>query len=102
VTVGATRAGRLRGSRRDGVHEFPGIPYAQPPVGPLRFAAPVPHEPWDGVLYGTSPETDSVSREMSHAWRSFAMTGDAGWAAYGHAQQQIWSGHPFDPFTLHA
>jgi para-nitrobenzyl esterase len=29
---------------------FRGIPYAQPPVGLLRFAAPVPHEPWDGVL----------------------------------------------------
>jgi para-nitrobenzyl esterase len=49
VTVVATRAGRVRGTYADGVHIFRGIPYAQPPVGPLRFAAPVPPEPWDGV-----------------------------------------------------
>jgi para-nitrobenzyl esterase len=49
VTVVATRAGRVRGTYADAVHAFRGIPYARPPVGPLRFAAPVPHEPWDGV-----------------------------------------------------
>ncbi|MDT5175010.1 MAG: para-nitrobenzyl esterase, partial [Mycobacterium sp.] len=50
MTVVATGAGRVRGTSTDGVHTFRGIPYAQPPVGLLRFAAPVPHEPWDGVL----------------------------------------------------
>jgi para-nitrobenzyl esterase len=53
VTVVATRAGRVRGTHADGVHAFLGIPYAQPPVGSLRFAAPVPHEPWDGVRDAT-------------------------------------------------
>jgi para-nitrobenzyl esterase len=32
------------------VHAFRGVPYAQPPVGPLRFAAPAPHDHWDGVF----------------------------------------------------
>jgi para-nitrobenzyl esterase len=50
VTVVTTRAGKVRGTSADGVHAFRGIPYAQPPVGLLRFAAPVPHDPWDGVL----------------------------------------------------
>jgi para-nitrobenzyl esterase len=49
VTVVTTRAGKVHGTLADGVHVFRGIPYAQPPVGPLRFAAPVPHESWDGV-----------------------------------------------------
>ena len=50
MTIVTTRAGTVRGTYTDGVHTFRGIPYAQPPVGRLRFAAPVPHEPWDGVL----------------------------------------------------
>lgn len=29
---------------------FFGIPFAEPPLGELRFRAPVPKEPWDGIL----------------------------------------------------
>ncbi|XP_022101672.1 cholinesterase-like [Acanthaster planci] len=32
---------------------FRGIPYAQPPVGPLRFKPPVTKEPWDGTYNAT-------------------------------------------------
>ncbi len=32
-----------------GVHAWRGIPFAEPPVGPLRWRAPRPPEPWDGV-----------------------------------------------------
>ncbi len=32
-----------------GIAVFRGIPYAAPPVGPLRFAAPAPPAAWDGV-----------------------------------------------------
>ncbi|XP_077540981.1 acetylcholinesterase-like [Haemaphysalis longicornis] len=30
-----------------------GIPYAEPPIGPLRFSKPVPVEPWNGTLKAT-------------------------------------------------
>ncbi|CAK9797870.1 Venom carboxylesterase-6 [Anthophora quadrimaculata] len=33
--------------------EFKGIPYAQAPVGPLRFRPPVPAQPWNGTLDAT-------------------------------------------------
>ncbi|MET9885522.1 carboxylesterase family protein [Streptomyces sp. NPDC006430] len=33
----------------DGTAVFRGVPYAAPPVGALRFAAPAPPAPWDGV-----------------------------------------------------
>jgi len=44
-----TATGRVRGSREDGVAVFRGIPYAEPPVGALRFAAPRPARRWSGV-----------------------------------------------------
>ncbi|NEA54618.1 carboxylesterase/lipase family protein [Streptomyces sp. SID13666] len=52
-------AGALRGSREEGVAVFRGIPFAEPPVGSLRFAAPRPVPGWDGVRpavsYGPPP-----------------------------------------------
>ena len=44
-----TVAGLVRGRTGDSVAVFRGIPFAQPPVGDLRFAAPRPARPWDGV-----------------------------------------------------
>ncbi len=48
MTVVQTKAGLVRGTRSDGVEIFLGVPYARPPVGPLRFCAPQPLDPWDG------------------------------------------------------
>ncbi len=54
-----TAAGQVRGRAENGVAVFRGIPFAQPPVGPLRFAAPEPARPWDGVrdaaMFGPPP-----------------------------------------------
>ncbi|WP_260598161.1 carboxylesterase/lipase family protein [Sphingomonas endolithica] len=42
-------SGSLRGQSRDGVTAFKGIPFAAPPVGPLRWRAPQPAARWAGV-----------------------------------------------------
>jgi len=44
-----TSAGLIRGVSRDGISSFFGIPYAQPPIGALRFAPPLPARRWSGV-----------------------------------------------------
>ncbi|CCG03080.1 carboxylesterase/lipase family protein [Blastococcus saxobsidens] len=45
----ATTSGTVRGSAVGPAVAFKGIPYAAPPFGDLRFAAPVPAPRWDGV-----------------------------------------------------
>jgi para-nitrobenzyl esterase len=44
-------SGTVEGFTQDGVHRWRSIPYARPPVGPLRFRAPRPVQPWPGVRY---------------------------------------------------
>ena len=45
-----TSSGLLQGApRSSGGAEFLGVPYAQPPVGDLRWHEPLPVKPWTGV-----------------------------------------------------
>jgi para-nitrobenzyl esterase len=59
-----TSAGVLRGGREAGLAVFRGIPFAEPPVGAFRFAAPQPVRGWDGVrpavAYGPPPPQSGV------------------------------------------
>ncbi len=60
-----TQEGAVDGEADDDLVVFRGIPYAEPPVGPLRFAPPVPHARWDGALDATAfgpmcPQQDSA------------------------------------------
>ncbi|XP_061505291.1 acetylcholinesterase isoform X3 [Anopheles gambiae] len=60
-----TDKGRIRGITVDApsgkkVDVWLGIPYAQPPVGPLRFRHPRPAEKWTGVLNTTTPPNSCV------------------------------------------
>ncbi|XP_042556595.1 pyrethroid hydrolase Ces2e-like isoform X2 [Dipodomys spectabilis] len=58
--IRTTHTGQVRGSlihvkdSNVGVHTFLGIPFAKPPVGPLRFAPPEQPESWSGVRDATS------------------------------------------------
>lgn len=57
-TLIATADGDVQGQFHDGTREFLGIPYAAPPVGPLRFRPPQAPEPWafplDATVYPPS------------------------------------------------
>jgi para-nitrobenzyl esterase len=73
-----TTAGTLRGSWEAGLAVFRGIPFAEPPVGALRFAAPRPVRGWDGVRdavsYGPPPPQagafgmDALSQDATGDW----------------------------------
>jgi para-nitrobenzyl esterase len=46
--VVGTESGPVQGTVEDGVAAYRGIPYAAPPVGDRRWAAPSPHPEWPG------------------------------------------------------
>lgn len=48
-----TPLGPLQGEERDGVRVFRGVPFAEPPTGPLRFRPTVPAKPWTAVRDAT-------------------------------------------------
>jgi para-nitrobenzyl esterase len=50
-----TSGGLLKGMPRNwGGAKFFGIPFAQPPLGPLRWHEPLPAQPWAGIRSATS------------------------------------------------
>ncbi|XP_045127765.1 juvenile hormone esterase-like [Portunus trituberculatus] len=61
ATVQVTlQQGAITGSREEAIngrmyYSFKSIPYAKPPVGPLRFKKPEPADPWSGVRNGSLP-----------------------------------------------
>ncbi len=48
-----TQSGKVRGQMRNNIFVFKSVPFAAPPVGNLKFAAPVKPKPWDGVRDAT-------------------------------------------------
>jgi para-nitrobenzyl esterase len=53
--VAQTETGPLRGTSVGSAIVFMGIPYARPPVGPLRWEDPQPPMPWSGVRDAMRP-----------------------------------------------
>jgi para-nitrobenzyl esterase len=49
-----TKSGKVAGKADGQVRVFLGIPYAQPPVGPLRWKPPAPAAKWQGVRQATA------------------------------------------------
>ena len=49
MAIVETRQGKVEGEEANGLLVFKGIPFAQPPVGALRWRAPQPAKSWTGV-----------------------------------------------------
>ncbi|WP_307793445.1 carboxylesterase family protein [Amycolatopsis sp. MtRt-6] len=67
MTTVEIAAGALRGSARDGVRTFLGVPYAAPPVGELRFRAPQPVPHWAGERDATKWAPRAPQPELTGA-----------------------------------
>ncbi|MGA2752450.1 MAG: carboxylesterase family protein [Terracidiphilus sp.] len=64
-----TTAGLVRGiTRSNGGAQFLGIPYAEPPVGPLRWRAPVPKKSWSGVRDANAFGSSCAQPLLGGAW----------------------------------
>jgi para-nitrobenzyl esterase len=111
-------SGRVRGRTEDGLAVFRGMPFARPPVGALRLAAPVPVDPWEGareaVAFGPPPPQSLMlgapaARDADGDWLTVNVwSSDPGAARlpvmvwiHGGGYVYGWSGDPlFDGATL--
>ena len=64
-----TQNGILKGFEEDGVKKFLGVPFAQAPVGELRWKVPQPMQAWEGVRealgFGDDPMQPNVFGDMA-------------------------------------
>lgn len=74
-----TSSGLVEGRRSAGLQVFRGIPYAAPPLGPLRCVAPSPAPAWTGTLdasrFGGVPLQVRISGEMEIPPAAFELGG---------------------------
>lgn len=59
-SVRKTEYGLVQGSLEDDLIVFRGVPFAAPPVGDLRWKAPQPTEPWNGIRQATEFGPDPI------------------------------------------
>ena len=89
-----TQYGVLEGFEEDGVKKFLGVPFAQAPVGELRWKAPQPVQSWEGVreakAFADDPMQPDIFGDMNfrgsgrsedclylNIWTTAATTADA-------------------------
>ena len=69
MVIVSTSLGKIKGrfARTKGgkiIYSFKGLPYAEPPIGPLRFAAPKPVKPWSDSVIFSGKKDSSMSLQV--------------------------------------
>ena len=73
IRIAKTKYGEILGAKLKGKYEgittFRSVPYAQPPVGDLRFRPPVDPVPWEGIwdatMFASRPMTSTVVNALN-------------------------------------
>ncbi|XP_055838522.1 juvenile hormone esterase-like [Episyrphus balteatus] len=60
--MGCLEGTYMSGFQSDKFEVFMGVPFAEPPVGDLRFSNPKPMKPWKGVLDATKAKPDCIQK----------------------------------------
>ena len=58
-----TKYGKIQGIDQGEYVEYRGVPFAKPPVGDLRWKAPQPPEPFEGVYQATEFQAKSMQED---------------------------------------
>ena len=59
--------GKIQGHAANGTIAFKGIPFAEPPVGALRWRPPQPVTPWEGILNASELQFDCAQPPLAMA-----------------------------------
>ena len=73
--VVAVEQGQLQGVALDGGVAFRGVPFAAPPVGPLRWRPPAPAASWNGVRDATKSGLPCAQPDLG--WNGVKVTGSS-------------------------
>jgi para-nitrobenzyl esterase len=79
---------RLRGELHNNIHIFRGVPFAQPPIGPLRWRAPLAATPRKGTQDATQFSAACMQTSYNTDWYQDVITafdGDTNLAARPHS-----------------
>jgi para-nitrobenzyl esterase len=71
-----TKQGVLEGIQADGVTQFRGVPFAQPPVGDLRWRAPRPPAAWSGVRPAKAFGPAAYQQPIPESFRTASVSED--------------------------
>lgn len=74
--VHSTHSGLIQGTTFSGGFEFLGVPYAVPPLGPLRWTPSRDPQPWDSVLSTRTYKSACPQKQFEQGGGGYQLLGD--------------------------